>query len=82
MASSLFSNSKDRKKEQQKAEHEKQLKKALAEKCADLGGEYASHNEDETEYTVLTINGKTLKVKKEEITIQSVTNISFTNRKK
>jgi len=30
----------------------------------------------------MTINGQSLKVKKEEITIESVTNISFGNRKK
>ena len=78
----MFSNSKDRKKQQSKSEHEKQLKQALAEKCADMGSQYVSHEEDETEYTVLTINGKTLKVKKEEITIQSVTNIGFGNPKK
>ena len=77
----MFGNSKERKKQQLKAEHEKQLKKALAEKCADIGSEYASHQEDETQYTVLTINGKTLKVKKEEITIESVTNIGFGKRK-
>lgn len=77
----MFGNSKERKEQRLKTEHEKQLKQALAEKCADVGSQYASHEEDETEYTVLTINGKTLKVKKEEITIQSVTNISFTNRK-
>ena len=78
----MFGTSKDRKKQQLKAEHEKQLKQALAEKCADLGSEYASHEEDATEYTVLTINGKTLKVKKEEITIESVTNHGFASRKK
>ena len=78
----MFGSSKDSKKQQLKAEHEKQLKQALAEKCADMGSQYASHEEDETEYTVLTINGKTLKVKKEEITIPSVTNVSFTNRKR
>lgn len=77
----MFGSSKERKEQKLKTEHEKQLKQALAEKCADAGSQYASHEEDETEYTVLTINGKTLKVKKEEITIQSVTNISFTNRK-
>ena len=77
----MFGSSKERKEQRLKTEHEKQLKQALAEKCADAGSQYASHEEDETEYTVLTINGKTLKVKKEEITIQSVTNISFTNRK-
>ncbi|MGD8418988.1 MAG: hypothetical protein PVJ78_01075 [Gammaproteobacteria bacterium] len=78
----MFGSSKENKKQQLREEHEKKLKQALAEKCADAGSQYASHEEDETEYTVLTINGKTLKVKKEEITIQSVTNISFTNRRK
>ena len=78
----MFGNSKNSKKQQHTSEHEKQLKKALAEKCADMGDQYASHNEDETEYTVVTINGKTLKVKKEEITIESITNTSFGNRKK
>ena len=82
MASTLFGNSKDRKKQQSKSEREKQLKQALAEKCAEMGSQYASHEEDKTEYTILTINGKTLKVKKEEITIHSVTNIGFGNPKK
>ncbi len=54
-----------------KAEQEIQLKQTLAQKCADQGGQYSSHKEDETQYTILTINGKTLKVKKEEITIES-----------
>jgi len=69
---------KDRKLEE---EHEKQLKKALSEKCADIGSQYASHQEDETEYTVVTINGETIKVKKEEITIQSLTDHKSSNRK-
>ena len=56
-----------------KEEHEKQLKKALAEKCAEIGKEYGSHGEDETEYTVVTINGETIRVQKEEITIRSLT---------
>ena len=81
-AGPVFNNSKDRKKQQSRAEHEKQIKKALAEKCADMGSEYASHEEDKTEYTILTINGKTLKVRKEEITIPSVTNIGFGNPRK
>lgn len=78
----MFGSSKDSKKQQHKAGHEEQLKKALAKKCADLGSEYASHQEDKTEYTVVTINGEELKVKKEEITIESVTNIGFGNPKK
>ena len=78
----MFGSSKDGKKQPSREEHEKQLKKALAEKCADMGSEYASHEEDETQYTVVTINGEKIKVKKEEITIQSVTNHSFTSRKK
>lgn len=81
----MFGNSKDSKKQQLKEEHEKhekQLKKALAEKCADVGSQYVSHEEDETQYTVMTINGKSIKVKKEEITIESVTNIGFGNPKK
>ena len=78
----MFGKSKDNKKKQSRSEHEKQLKQALAEKCAEMGSEYASHEEDKTEYTVLTINGKTLKVKKEEITIPSVTNVGFGNPKK
>ena len=57
--------------DKRKAEHEVQLRQALAQKCAELGGQYSSHAEDETQYTILTINGKTLKVKKEEITIES-----------
>ncbi len=64
---------KDRREKKRKKEDEVQLKKALAEKCAEMGTEYASHGEDETEYTVVTINGKTITVKKEEITIVSLT---------
>jgi hypothetical protein len=41
-----------------KEEHEKELKKALAQKCGDVGSQYASHKEDETEYTIVTINGQ------------------------
>ena len=73
----MFNTLKERKerKEQQEqqleVEREKQLKKALAEKCAGMGGQYVSHEEDETQYTVVTINGKTLTVRKEEITIES-----------
>lgn len=77
----MFGSSKEDKKQQLKAEREKQLKQALAEKCADMGDQYASHKEDETEYTVVTINGEKIKVKKEEITIESVTKISFANGK-
>ena len=63
---------KELKDQKAKDEREKELKKALAEKCADLGGgEYASHQEDETQYTVVTINGKTIKVRKEEIVLES-----------
>ncbi len=71
---SIFKGRQERKESEKsklKAEHEAQLKKALAQKCADRGSQYSSHKEDETQYTVLTINGKTLKVIKEEITIQS-----------
>ena len=64
---------KESKEKKRKVEHEKQLKKALAEKCADMGNQYASHEEDETQYTVVTINGKAIKFKKEEITIKSLT---------
>ncbi len=64
---------KDRQEKKRKKEDEKQLRKALAEKCAEIGAEYASHGEDQTEYTVVTINGKTITVKKEEITIASLT---------
>ncbi|MDC1287954.1 hypothetical protein N8198_08710 [Gammaproteobacteria bacterium] len=66
---SILKEGKDKKRNE---EHEKQLKKALAEKCADVGNEYVSHEEDETQYTVVTINGKAIKFKKEEITINSV----------
>ena len=62
-----------RKEKKRKAEHEMQLKKALAEKCAELGIHYANHEEDETQYTVVTINRETLRVRKEEITIASLT---------
>ena len=58
----------------QKKEEEKQLKQSLAEKCNQMGSEYVSHEEDETEYTVVTINGESIRLKKEEITIMSVTN--------
>jgi hypothetical protein len=64
---------KESKEKKRKVEHEKQLKKALAEKCADMGNQYASHEEDETQYTVVTINGKAIKFKKEEITIKCLT---------
>ena len=72
---------KERKEKRLKLEHEKQLKKALAQKCADVGSQYASHQEDETEYTVVTINGETIRVKKEEITIESLTDLNLKNRK-
>ena len=64
-----------------KEEHEKELKKALIQKCADVGSQYASHQEDETEYTIVTINGKAIRVKKEEITIESFTDLKLKNRK-
>ena len=64
-----------------KEEHEKELKKALAQKCADVGSQYASHKEDETEYTIVTINGESIRVKKEEITIESFTDLKLKNRK-
>ena len=38
---------KERKEQRFKLEHEKQLKKALAKKCADVGSQYASHQEAE-----------------------------------
>ena len=61
---------KDRKEKQQKEEREQQLKKALAEKCARMGDQYASHKTDEIQYTVLTVNGKKLKIRKEEIVLE------------
>lgn len=64
---------KEHKEKKRKADHEKQLKDALAQKCADIGDRYASHEEDETQYTIVTINGETIKFKKEEITIESLT---------
>ena len=64
-----------------KEEHEKELKQALAQKCADVGSQYASHKEDETEYTIVTINGESIRVKKEEITIESFTDLKLKNRK-
>ena len=64
-----------------KEEHEKELKQALAQKCADVGSQYASHKEDETEYTIVTINGESIRVKKEEITIESYTDLKLKNRK-
>jgi hypothetical protein len=76
----MFSILNDRKEIKRKAEHEKQLKKALAEKCTDMGSRYVSHEEDETQYTVVTINGETLKLKKEEITIESITEYKPKNR--
>jgi alpha-D-ribose 1-methylphosphonate 5-triphosphate diphosphatase PhnM len=63
-----------RKQKKEKKEKEKQLRQSLAEKCNQMGSEYASHGEDETEYTVVTINGESIRLKKEEITIMSVTN--------
>ena len=71
---------KESKEKKRKVEHEKQLKKALAEKCADMGNQYASHEEDETQYTVVTINGKAVKFKKEEITIESLTDYKLKTR--
>jgi hypothetical protein len=71
---------KERTEKKRKVEHEKQLKKALAEKCADMGNQYASHEEDETQYTVVTINGKAIKFKKEEITIKSLTDYKLKAR--
>lgn len=71
---------KERTEKKRKVEHEKQLKKALAEKCADMGNQYASHEEDETQYTVVTINGKAIKFKKEEITIESLTDYKLKTR--
>lgn len=64
---SLF---KDRKEKQRKAEREALLKKALAEKCARVGDQYASHKTDEVQYTVLTLNGKRIKIRKEEIILE------------
>lgn len=61
---------KDRKEKQRKEERETQLKKALAEKCAKIGDQYASHKSDEIQYTVLTVNGKRLKIRKEEIILE------------
>jgi len=61
---------KDRKEKQQKAEREALLKKALAEKCAKMGDQYASHKVDEIQYTVLTLNGKRLIIRKEEIILE------------
>lgn len=61
---------KDRKEKQRKEEREIQLKKALAEKCAKMGDQYASHKSDEIQYTVLTVNGKRLKIRKEEIILE------------
>ena len=78
----MFSILKENKEQKLKAEHEERLKKALAQKCADMGSQYASHREDKTEYTVVTINGKSITVKKEEITIESLTDIRSKNLKK
>ena len=61
---------KDRKKEPSKEERELALKKALAEKCARLGDEYVSHESDTVQYTVLTVNGKKLRIRKEEIVLE------------
>ena len=61
---------KDRKKEPSKEERELELKKALAEKCARLGDEYVSHESDTVQYTVLTVNGKKLRIRKEEIVLE------------
>jgi chloramphenicol O-acetyltransferase len=72
---------KERNENKRKAEHEKRLKKELAQKCADMENQYVSHEEDETQYTILTINGETITVKKEEITIESITDFKQKNRK-
>ena len=61
---------KDRKEKQRKAERELELKKALAEKCAKVGDQYESHKTDEIQYTVLTVNGKKLRIRKEEIILE------------
>ena len=61
---------KEQKDQKLKEQREQELKKALAEKCAGMGGEYVSHQEDETQYTIVTINGKTIKVRKEEIVLE------------
>ncbi len=68
----MFGMFKWRKEKKRDKVDEKQLREALAEKCAAMGTEYASHGEDETEYTVITIKGKRLTVKKEEITIPAI----------
>ena len=68
---SILKERKENKKNELKTMQENQLKKALAQKCAGMGDQYAFHKEDETEYTILTINGKTIRVKKEEIIIES-----------
>ena len=78
---SIFKESKESKEQRFKLEHEKQLINALAKKCADVGSQYASHQEDETEYTVVTINGEAMRVKKEEITIESPADLNLGNRK-
>ena len=65
---SLFN--KDEKETQSKEERELELKKALAEKCARLGDQYESHQTDEIQYTVLTVNGKKLRIRKEEIILE------------
>lgn len=67
----MLGSARNRDEQKRRDEHEERLKKALAEKCANMGGQYFSHEEDETQYTVVTINGKSLTVRKEEITIES-----------
>jgi hypothetical protein len=68
---SILKEHKEHKEKKLKVAREKQLKTALAEKCANMDDQYVSHDEDKSEYTIFTINGKTMKVKKEEITIES-----------
>ena len=77
----MFGFLKEHKEKKLKEEHERALKKALAEKCAHMDLKYVSHDEDETQYTIITINGKTIKVKKEDITIESVTRYKWKSNK-
>ena len=71
----LFS---DRKEQKKKEQHEKELKERLAKKVANYDAEVESQNssagdsEDDTdasEHTEFVLNGKKLRVAKEQITI-------------
>ena len=68
--------SKKHRDQKRKAEQETALKKSLAEKVQRFQSLRKSEN---TGYTMLTINGKRLRVLREHITIQAVSPITMGN---